>query len=141
MGSYIMLTTIILLGSLTFASGSNCRFSDTGSCWVAINHSNQKAELSCTAQQHDGFVASLKGNGDSVSHQFDRSWGDGLGYPEPGIHYVCSLSLDQAIAATVEFSTLSWGDHVTFEINPNELVVHQKCTWTPCENTIRKKIN
>ena len=67
--------------------------------------------------------------GSLESKQFDLGYGDGMGFPEPGISIICETRLAQGQNTRVNFSSHGWGDSVVIRIGDAQLEVISREYW------------
>lgn len=98
---------------------------EENSCWIANNKTNQVVHISCEDSDHwrfhhSKFIKILNSN-ETASHQYCTMWGDGLGYPAPGVVSKCTINYESGKLIQFQFSSIDWGNMVEFNIE-NELV-------------------
>lgn len=110
---------------------SQCVWSNGGSCWQLKNSSAEAASLSC--MDSEGYLSGRSWGipaGESKAIQFSASWGDGLGFPEPGVAFSCELRRGMGASFPFAFKSLEWGDHVEIAIRDKDLSLVQQSIWT-----------
>ncbi len=130
-----------LLGSVTaLAAPEKCTLNSRNSCWTLVNHGSDNLSVTCR-DDHLYF----KGQrwdvtaGKTLTVQFSMAWGDGLGFPEPGVNIQCeAVSTENNARATLQFTTIGWGDAVTLEASNGEIVVTQKDGWDPSRQVVSR---
>ena len=109
-----------------------CASKSANSCWRFENELSAPASVRCEDNQN--YLNRMSwhiGPRDRVYHQFHNGWGDGLGFPEPGLEVRCSVVTPNGPAGSFDFTTLFWGDHVAIEIGRMGIRVMQTETWLP----------
>jgi hypothetical protein len=53
--------------------------------------------------------------------QLDTGYGDGMGFPEPGVLVTCQAKLSSGEQAKLSFSSYGWGDRVEIRVEKNLL--------------------
>jgi hypothetical protein len=113
----------------SIARGESCRDLNRRSCWHVVNKSTQNPlSINCTTWGGTPFnfgTSNIKANGGIYSEQYNLSWGDGLGFPEPGINVSCEIRYPNR-KATLQFRTMDWGERAKFEANEREVILTRK---------------
>jgi hypothetical protein len=99
------------------------------SCWLAQNDADKAVEITCSEKRYrtEFKVAHLKSQ-KSYSEQYDLGWGDGLGFPEPGLEYSCKVELG-AKTVKFKFTTIDWGDSLRFWVSNKAVTLEQRYSW------------
>ncbi len=85
-------------------------------------------KVSCTLPYGAHFSCELA-PGQKYHQQFDRGWGDGLGFPEPS-NVSCRVERNGQHAAK-SFRTIDWGDHVEIKLLGNlQAQIIDQSTWS-----------
>lgn len=125
----IFSVSILLMSQIAFAhSHINCSSQSGNSCWFANNNSQYSANISCMDSYKTEFKTQLNTNG-NYSYQFCDGWGDGLGYPEPGIATECVVQYQNSKIINFRFSSIDWGNKVEFFINESNVSVRLTQAW------------
>lgn len=138
-----LLISFLVLGAYAYGQ---CRSIDNGSCWNAINESSFKVDLACTSTDSKAYGQFFKTqldteNAKSYSKQFDTSWGDGMGFPEPQTRFTCQIKMhDSHKSAQIDFETLNWGDRVQIKITDRELSVLLRSNWNQQTKTCKATV-
>jgi len=64
---------------------------------------------------------------DSV--QLDSGYGDGMGFPEPGVLVTCQAKLSSGLQAKLSFSSYGWGDRVEIRVERDLLKATSTEYW------------
>lgn len=136
---------ILFLGffsTMSQASARPCSSGSNNSCWIATNYSHQPADVLCTTSSWTLISVRALSPGAQDSTQFDTGYGDGLGFPEPGLLVTCQASLSNGQQATLTFSTYGWGDRVEIIIEPNQLRATSREYWRHApEHTVTARLS
>jgi len=112
-----------------------CASTSGNSCWMFVNELSAPASVRCKDNRNYLNSMSWKINPrDRVYHQFYSGWGDGMGFPEPGIKVQCRVVTPNGPSGSFDFTTLFWGDNVAIEIGRMGIRVKQTATWSPFES-------
>ena len=120
----------LLLSSHVYAAP--CTSINNNSCWSITNDTAQPANMKCTSTNgRDIYRIDYLANSTSTSEQFDRSYADGLGYPEPNITIHCRANYHAQPTNVIDFSfkTISWGDRIEIRITKTQPVVTIRPYW------------
>ena len=115
---------VFLVGFFCFISNASarpCVDSDDNSCWTAKNYSRQTVDLNCTTASWTLISNHSLAPGGQDSVQLDSGYGDGMGFPEPGVLVTCQAKLSSGEQAKLSFSTYGWGDRVEIRVETNLL--------------------
>lgn len=106
-----------------------CRNVDSNSCWHVINNASSNGSISCSGYGVTNiFQNSALTPAQIYSVQYSMGWGDGLGFPEPGIAFNCTAELNGK-QAKLDFSSLDWGDRVKFVMTDSAISLTIKSYW------------
>lgn len=127
LNSWFGLSLVAAAGLLVPGANSwaGCSSVDNSSCWNFANHSGSSVSIVCNGNR---IVSNLDASRSS-SIQYDRGWGDGMGYPQPGIEYRCDLDFSESRSTHVSFTTIDWGDRVQFNITNGHVTVKLRQYW------------
>jgi hypothetical protein len=115
---------VFLVGFFFFMSNATarpCVDSDDNSCWTAKNYSRQTVDLNCTTTSWTLISIHSLAPGGLDSVQLDTGYGDGMGFPEPGVLVTCQAKLSSGEQAKLSFSSYGWGDRVEIRVEKNLL--------------------
>lgn len=108
------------------------------SCWESSNNSSQSVLLSCDGYYSTPFYRVQLSSHQSSQQQYDRGWGDGMGFPVPNALMTCQALFADGPKANFQFKTLDWGDHVQFEFMDHKVVLTLRDSWSP-HRTLRSE--
>jgi hypothetical protein len=129
-----LLSTPFLTSSL-FANSEAQNCYNDNSCWRFENNLNKKVTVQCVDDR--GYFPNTTWSVDGQqlkSVQFNTGWGDGMGFPEPGVPIQCTVKSDDGRSVKTSMHTLDWGDAVRFSFYDNNVIVLQNSTWNPAVN-------
>lgn len=130
-----------LLNSVVLAAETEkCLTQSRNSCWTFSNKGLGGLTVSCRDDHSylEGTVWHVPAGG-SIERQFPSGWGDGLGFPEPGVKVSCEASnRTSGVTTSFNFTTFSWGDAVSVEFDKREVVVRQQDSWNPARTLVQK---
>jgi len=123
---------VFLVGFFFFISNASarpCVDSDDNSCWIAKNDSRQTVDLSCTTTSWTLISSHSLAPGGLDSVQLDSGYGDGMGFPEPGVLVTCQAKLSSGLQAKLSFSSYGWGDRVEIRVERDLLKATSTEYW------------
>jgi hypothetical protein len=135
---------VLVLNSLCAVSAlsapDKCSMNTRNSCWTFANQGSGQLSISC--RDDHGYFKGQRWDispGKTLAVQFSMAWGDGLGFPEPGVHIQCdALSSETNTGAHLKFTTIGWGDAVTMAATNGEVVVTQQDGWDPSRQMVSR---
>lgn len=124
------LCTTFLTPSL-FARSTPRNCNSENSCWRFENNLSQKVTVQCVDDRGYFPQTVWSVEGDEVkSVQFDSSWGDGMGFPEPGVPIQCTVKSEDGRTVKTSLHSLDWGDFVRFSFFEGSVILLQNSTWS-----------
>ena len=111
------------------ASARPCSSVHDGSCWSTTNYGSQPVDIYCRTESWTLISLTALPPGAQDTTQFDTGYGDGLGFPEPGIAISCAARLSNGQRAQLAFRSHGWGDRVAIRVERDQLIVTSTEYW------------
>lgn len=97
--------------------------------------------MHCVGRSNPAFTFSSSNLGPQkiYSEQYNMGWGDGLGFPEPGVPVSCEFNY-KGYQAHLNFITQDWGERAQFEVNQKEVVLTTQ-GWSSEKRVIKQAMS
>lgn len=129
MRSFLFVLALCGASSISMAQPlSQCISYNGNSCWFAEDKSQTPTSFFCQDKYKSEFKVQLNSN-EKFSYQFSLGYGDGMGYPEPGVISNCTVQYGNGKVIRFQFASIDWGNKVEMTSHDDDVAVTLTTVW------------